>query len=272
MIDGIFYMNTNDLSVKPQIRSIGDVLNYYKQTVDNKVKGWFYPIDIIVFFGIIAEAQKQLQITGDLCELGVAYGKSAVGMSLFKEHGDKLYLYDLFAAEITPDMAMKAIKDYGTDTGVEMRVCDLMKLSPSEIQFDCLLRFLHIDACHYHTAVLNDLTQFSPFVHPQGVIAVDDINDPEYPGINSAITEFCLKNPDWRMFAIGQNKAYLTRQSNVTLYTKFLIEYFRQRLNYQQLAFSEVMGVDVLLLQPRDAMSADKIDTYLNNTYSRSYL
>jgi hypothetical protein len=32
------------------------------------------------------------------------------------------------------------------------------------------------------------------------------------------------------------------------------------------------MNTNDLLLQPRDAMSADKIDTYLNDTYSRSYL
>lgn len=272
MLEDILYINTLNSDSRKNLQTVGDALNYYKDIVDQRVTGWFYPLDIIVFFSLLREAQKQLQITGDLCELGVAFGKSAVGLSLFKEHDDNLYLYDLFAAEITPEMAMKAIKDYGTDNGVEMRVCDLMKLTPTEIQFDCLLRFLHIDACHYHTAVVNDLTQFSRFVHPQGVIAVDDINDPEYPGINSAITEFCLKNPEWKMFAIGQNKAYLTRESNVKFYTKFLIRYMRERLNYQQLTLSEVMGVDVLLLQARGAMSAEQMDTYLNDTYVRAYL
>jgi hypothetical protein len=274
MIGNKLIINTHgEISSKNQTNNIFSILNYYKDVVDKKVTGWFYPLDIIAFYSIIKDAQKKLDLTGDICELGVAFGKSAVGLSLMKNDEDFLYLYDYFGAEITPEMAHDAIKQYGKDLNVDMRVCDLMKLSPTEIKFNSQLRFLHIDACHFHSAVLNDLNNFSPFVDPRGIISVDDINDPEYPGINTAVAQFCLSEvgKDWKMFAIGQNKAYLAKTEYVRYYTKFLIEYLRNNMKYENISFSEVMDIDVLLIQSRSPMKRDIIDSYLNDKYFRTY-
>ena len=53
----------------------------FKNVVDREVEGWFYPKDIIIIYGILNELQKPI---GDICEIGVAYGKSAIMISQFK--------------------------------------------------------------------------------------------------------------------------------------------------------------------------------------------
>ena len=58
-----------------------EYLSNFKDVVDREVECWFYPKDIIITYGILNEIQKS---SGDICEIGVAYGKSAIMISQFK--------------------------------------------------------------------------------------------------------------------------------------------------------------------------------------------
>jgi cephalosporin hydroxylase len=58
-----------------------EYLSHFKQVVDKEVEGWFYPKDIIIIYGILNEIQKPV---GDICEIGVAFGKSAVSFHNLK--------------------------------------------------------------------------------------------------------------------------------------------------------------------------------------------
>ncbi len=68
-------------------------LRNYKEVIDKEVEGWFYPKDIIITYGILKELQKP---KGDVCEIGVAYGKSAIAISQFIGNNN-FYLYDIFS-------------------------------------------------------------------------------------------------------------------------------------------------------------------------------
>ena len=59
-----------------------EYLTHFKNVVDVEVEGWFYPIDIIMLCGLLSEIQK---FKGDVCEIGVAYGKSAICLSQFRK-------------------------------------------------------------------------------------------------------------------------------------------------------------------------------------------
>ena len=69
-----------------------EYLYNFKTVVDKEVEGWFYPKDIIITYGILKELQKP---KGDVCEIGVAYGKSAIAISQFIGNNN-FYLYDIF--------------------------------------------------------------------------------------------------------------------------------------------------------------------------------
>ncbi len=52
-----------------------DYLTWYRDVVDKEVEGWFYPIDIIILYGLLKETLDKVK--GDICEIGVAFGKTA---------------------------------------------------------------------------------------------------------------------------------------------------------------------------------------------------
>ena len=182
-----------------------EYLYNFKNVVDKEVEGWFYPKDIIIIYGILNELQKPI---GDICEIGVAYGKSAIMISQFK--GDNnFYLYDIFPEEARV-IAEKNISKFGNGNNLIWRLEDTTELSSDDVFFQNSLRFLHIDGCHEHSAVLSDLMLFSNKMKDDGIIVLDDFQDQEYPGVNSAAFQFSLMNSNyknWRVFAIGDNKA-----------------------------------------------------------------
>jgi len=100
-----------------------------------------------------------------------------------------------------------------------------LKTSPSEIALGSL-RLLHLDAVHDHPSVLNDLRNFAPLMAPHGVLVLDDYFDPNWPGVSTAMTEFCLSDQgrNFRPFASSKSKMYLCRREWVDIYQKSIIE------------------------------------------------
>lgn len=221
-------------------------LSHYKLVIDKEVEGWFYPKDLILLYGIMVELQKPEM--GDVCEIGVAYGKSAIALSQFR--GDnKLYLYDIFSEEAR-QVAEKNISKFGNSKDIVWRLQDTTELKVSDIQFDRVIRLLHIDGCHEHSAVLNDLQLFAPFMADNGVIVVDDYNDQEYPGVKSAVIEYCLSKvnyKNWKIIAIGDNKAYIVQKKYQEQYQKAIVDYMVKAVQQYNVPFDILMGLREVL-------------------------
>lgn len=233
-----------------------EYLTWYKEIVDKEVEGWFYPIDIIVLYGILNELQENIK--GDICEIGVAYGKSAISLSGFKRKEDNFYLYDIFPSEIF-EKAKSNIKKFGDDEKLVWRIEDTTKIQ--EVNFQNKLRLLHIDGCHEHSAVLNDLQFFSRYMLDSGVIVLDDFNDYEYPGVNSAAIEFSLaryNDKNWRIFAIGDNKAYMCQKKLVSSYQILLAGFMNKAITTMNVPFPlplglrEMLDINVLMCDSRE--------------------
>ena len=84
-------------------------LRHHKEVVDREVEGWFYPKDIIIIVGLLQEI---LKFDGDVCEIGVAYGKSAITLAQFKGNCN-FYLYDIFDENIPIVFVYQKDKLYG---------------------------------------------------------------------------------------------------------------------------------------------------------------
>jgi hypothetical protein len=138
---------------------------------------------------------------------------------------------------------------------------DSATLPPSALHFEKPLRFLHIDASHQHPYVLKDLISFSPHVPKTGIICLDDINDAEYPGVNSAMVEFCLSSlgSTWRPFAIGANKAYLCHRHLLRSYQSLLLNCG----TFGKLSNATVLEVEVLLLHARYPKTVEEVKQQL---------
>jgi len=248
-----------------------DLLGYFSDVVDRKVTGWYYTIDNIIFYHSIVDLTRN--IDGDLCELGVAFGKSAVAISLLKTKEETLHLFDLFCADVKLEDAQNNLEKYGNNSNLKWHVLDLMNLDPNSIEFNKKIKFLHIDSCHQHTAMLRDLNNFVPKMHDDGIIAIDDWNDPTYPGVNTAVTQFLLScaGKNWKFFCIGSNKAYLCQKHNVEKYRSSVIKLIRTKTD-GVINSSDVMGNECLLLcSNNNTLSKEEIDQLENNTYVRKY-
>lgn len=233
-----------------------DYLTWYRDIVDKEVEGWFYPIDIIVLYGILNVLQEKIQ--GDICEIGVAYGKSAITLSNFKRSDDNFYLYDIFPKNVF-EKCKENIKKFGSDDKLVWRLENTMEIDHA--YFEKPIRLLHIDGCHEHSAVLNDLQFFSRYMHDAGIIVLDDFNDYEYPGVNSAAIEFSLakyNHKNWRVFAIGDNKAYMCQKRMVHNYQILLAAFMKNALNTMNVPFPlplslrEMLDINVLMCDSRD--------------------
>jgi len=245
-----------------------DNLVYFQNVVEKEVTGWFFVYDHALFSMIMRDLQTN--VDGDVCEIGVAFGRSAIAVSNYRRPNDKLYLYDYFSEEERV-VAENNIKKFGTFDNSEWRIGDTTSLTPDTIQFDRPLRFLHIDGSHEHGAVLKDLTNFSTKMADGGVIVMDDYNDQEYPGVNSGTLQFLFENPEWVLFAIGQNKAYLCKREQFGNYVNGVLV-FMELFNKFGLQFApRLRGVNernVLLCCSREPKSFEDVRHNINNPVS----
>lgn len=223
-------------------------LRHHKEVVDKSVEGWFYPKDIIVIYGLLQEI---IPISGDVCEIGVAFGKSAITIAQFKGNCN-FYLYDIFD-EKAKDIAESNILKYTNNVSKDKliwRLQDTTQLTFDDIVFEKPLKFLHIDGCHEHSAVLSDLELFSGKMHEQGIMVLDDFQDQEYPGVNSAAFQFTLSKSNymnWRIFAIADNKAYMCQKKYIGFYQKKLIDFVVKAKEQYNVPFAMNLGLRELL-------------------------
>lgn len=246
-----------------------EYLSYFKGTVDKNVEGWFYPIDIVLMYGMLNHLQKDK--TGCVCEIGVAHGKSAIMISMFR-NGEKFVLYDIFSEE-AKNKAESNIYEYGNARDLVWKLQDTTNLTFDDLDYDDI-KLLHIDGCHEHPAVLSDLILFSHKMADGGVIVIDDYNDYEYPGVNAGTVEFMLSKANyknWRVFAIGDNKAYMCQRKYHKEYQEKLIDYIEHaKSNYNvpleiKYGVRQVCDVNVLLCDSRTNWSKeDTIENLFN--------
>lgn len=240
--------------------NFNNYLSHQRNVVDKEVQGWFYPIDIVLMYGILQEMQFNLD--GDICEIGVANGRSAINISNFKNTKDNFYLYDIFS-EDQRILADNNIKKFGKHENIVWKINNTVDLFTDNLEFKNELKFLHIDGCHEHPVVLNDLILFANKMKEYGVIAVDDFNDWEYPGVNSAVCEFIMSKynyKNWRIFTIGNNKAFLCQRKFHQQYQEKLLLFIKKAMkemgmNFDGLAVRPVYDENVLLCDSRSKVN-----------------
>lgn len=192
----------------------------------SKLEGWFFPLDQLAFFELFS-IQNQVKAGGDTVEVGVYHGKSLVLLSLLKNEEEKLIGFDLFDAD-HEKKTHDNLASFGSSEHVslvrgytsQIAQADLNAMLPSP------LRFLHIDAGHEYHEVLEQLHLFSPYISDRGIIAMDDYQDREFPGIEAAVLDFVEVDRPRRFvpFLAGGNKLFLCASPMATEFQKMLLD------------------------------------------------
>lgn len=185
------------------------------------VRGWFHSHDQLAFEWIL-EAQSKARLVGDLLELGVYEGRSAIHMAKFLRSGETLTVCDLFedvsVADGVPDYIRTAYSSLSQAT-FERNYLAFHAQLPVIIRArtDTILdhvqarscRFAHVDASHSYDDVRQDIEAVRHVLGPGGVVAFDDYRTEHTLGTAAAVWE-AVANDEMRLIASTAQKVYAT--------------------------------------------------------------
>jgi len=198
-----------------------DVAAYLEDT--RAVEGWFFPIDAY-FFALIDEVQKREGIAGNLFEIGVHHGKTAIFLARMLREDEVLGVCDVFeqqelnrdrSGEGSRELFLRHMRDFGGPAHVFAKPSS--RLTPEETTTYC--RFFHIDGGHRPEDVMADLATAARALHAEGVVALDDLFNPSWPGVSEGFHRFLAQNPEtFAPILIGGNKVFFTRPASASRY------------------------------------------------------
>ncbi|WP_208868083.1 class I SAM-dependent methyltransferase [Streptomyces wuyuanensis] len=163
------------------------------------VKGWFRPVDQLLFDWFLTHQQDREQ-TGDLLELGAYLGKSAIFMGSYLRPGEEFTVCDLWDSP-APDASNSAEMDrsYATLTrrAFEANYLSFHDRLPHLVQAPTSVitshvrpagcRFVHIDASHLYEHVQGDIRSAERLLTPGGIVVFDDFRAEHCPGVAAAV-------------------------------------------------------------------------------------
>jgi len=187
----------------------------------DEVPGWFDDDDRLVFEWIL-EAQSSAGLGGDMLELGVYQGKSAIHMARFLRTGELLTVCDLFEdvniADGVPDFIRFAYASLSQATfernylAFHEELPVIVRGHTDTIEEHVRLgscRFVHIDASHLYDNVRRDIGAARGLLGPGGVVAFDDYRTEHTLGTAAAVWE-AVANEGLHPIAATAKKLYAT--------------------------------------------------------------
>lgn len=185
------------------------------------VPGWFRLTDQLLFEWILSW-QKRNEPPGDLVELGVYQGKSAIHMARLLQDGERFTVCDLFddardEATIREDarhayrtLSQQQFEDNYLAFHPELPVV-VRGLSSQILQHvePTSCRFMHIDASHMYEHVREDTAAARKLLRSGGVVVFDDYRTEHTLGTAAAVWE-ALITDDLHPICASAMKLYAT--------------------------------------------------------------
>jgi hypothetical protein len=184
------------------------------------IPGWFPGPDQRVFTHFLSP--DAVVPRGDLVELGVYLGKSAVLMGDFKADDETFTVCDLFGASSGDDANDREnASSYRTldrqsfernylalHDELPVVVQGLSSVIVDHVKPDTA-RFVHIDASHLYEHVAIDVESARHMLLPDGVVCFDDFRSPHTPGVAAAVWE-AVWNKGLNIICVTSKKLYGT--------------------------------------------------------------
>ncbi len=190
------------------------------------VPGWLPPADRALFDTLLAQQSE----SGDLAELGVYQGKTAIVIGSHLRSGETFTVVDLF--EESAEDAANSTENDREYSGLMRNQFEANYLkffetlpnvvtgpSTSILQFarHKAHRFVHIDASHLYQHVVADIEAARLLLQEDGIVVLDDIRSAHTPGVAAAAWAAVANG--LRPFAITMQKLYATWGDPTTGFT-----------------------------------------------------
>ncbi len=161
----------------------------------------------------------ELGMVGDIAEIGVFEGRSALHLGMHVAAGEKLHLFDIY--DKMPLVA-ELVQASTAGTVVGQRL--FSQLIDETIIPSNSCRYIRIDGNHTRRAVWDDMGIADRILRQNGVVNLDDFFNPVFFGVTHAVLEWISLNPKrFDILLVGHSQAYLCRPS----YTNFFMNKMR---------------------------------------------
>jgi Methyltransferase domain len=207
------------------------------------VPGWLTTTDNFLFRWFL-ERQNRLEHPGDLLELGVFQGRSAIHIGSYRKPDERFTVCDLFDhARDEESIRPGARKAYAnlTQAIFERNYLAFHDELPAIVRgltetivdhvAPGTCRFAHIDASHMYEHVRGDLIAVRSLLRTDGIVVFDDYRTEHCPGTAAAVWE-AMATEGLRVVCVSANKFYGT-WGNATPMQDDLIEHVASRSDHR---------------------------------------
>jgi hypothetical protein len=184
------------------------------------VRGWLKPADAFLMAWLL-DRQTRLGQRGDVVELGVYHGKSAIVIGYHLVEGERFVVCDLFDQVSTETTERADIHSYKglTQAIFESNYLAFHGMLPVIVQGlsseivnhvpsdSC--RFVHVDASHFYEHVRIDIGSARSILREDGIVVFDDYRSAHTPGTAAAVWE-AMVNDGLQVVCVTDNKFYGT--------------------------------------------------------------
>ena len=201
------------------------------QDLECKYEG-FFTHEQAVLWDCLLSFQASENLTGDMLEIGVYKGRSALLSALHLNPKEEFVLIDG-----TPFIheAEKSLNPILSKRGVWINKMSF-EVASNDLKRAGGFRWIHIDGEHTGRAVTHDLGTTEPHLADSGILVLDDFFSPMYPQLTEAVYAW-LASHRFRlsMFLCGWNKAYLCRPQSAPFYRKFIVQNLADELHQRDI-------------------------------------
>lgn len=187
----------------------------------NSIQGYFTS-DAALLFMAYNQLIKSENISGDVLEIGVHHGLSAIALAALRGERKQFVAVDLFDEMQDQNVSksgagsrqafLRNMKKFYDDIGfvrviasasTRLRACDLGNG----------FSFCHVDGGHSPEETYHDLELCAEILMPGGLLALDDYFNPAFPGVCEGAVKFKYEQQEkLRPVAIGFNKVLFQKE------------------------------------------------------------
>lgn len=209
------------------------IFKKYNEIADS-ISGWYAHEDINPIIHRIHLFHQNINLFGDICEIGVYHGKFFLAMCCLKQKGEVCLAIDSFGTNNSTDWMYgdgdsnkRAFENnykklFGETQNYILIQKQSAQITASEIM-DHLknkIRFFSIDGNHTLDGAYNDLNLSKNLISQYGTIIVDDYTNPSWPEVKQAVDEFLSNNLDIGILKIYANKIFLCFKEDLMAISK----------------------------------------------------
>jgi predicted O-methyltransferase YrrM len=189
--------------------------------------------------GHLIRRQIGLGVRGDVAEIGAFEGRFFIAMALGLAPGEFAVAIDPFTwpDERVLDRFLANCAAHALDRPrIEAWKIRSHAIAPATLRAKLptgALRFIHIDGDHRDEDLAADLELAHAVLHPNGIIAVDDMLHPGYPTLVTAVFDYLARHPEMAVMCIidrvdisAAAKFLICRADAIALYQDDLMERF----------------------------------------------